>query len=370
MRKYIVGGWNRDRLMGIEPHDKDYVLVGCTPADIQKMLDAGYELKGKDFPVYIAPNGEEHALARTERKAGSGYTGFEVNVSGVTLEQDLARRDLTINAIAWDNVVKRYIDPYGGQKDIENKVLRHVSDAFAEDPLRVLRLARFGARFSTFKVHSSTLKLVKKMVSSGELNDLTPERVTVEFVKSSENKFSKFISYLNEFGALETILPGYVLNKSVLEGLKFIEENCTPIYSFDMLMTHLLRKQEFSADYCTGMLKLPGSTVRFIQKINKIESSVLKFRSLSALQMVDLFNVIAARSNGGEEYLVKLLEYFVLNRNIDSVQEGLIFQVYDAYRNTKIPDIQKMVQDGELKSEHIHEYLNSIRAKSISELFV
>lgn len=369
MKKYIVGGWNRDKIMGLNPSDKDYVLVGCTDADIARMRANGFEQVGKDFPVFLSPGGEEHALARVERKSGTGYNGFTVETDGVTLEQDLSRRDLTINAIAWDSVVQRYIDPFQGQQDIKNKVLKHVSSAFGEDPVRVLRLARFGAKFSDFKVHTDTLKLVKKMTSTGELKDLTPERVTLEFTKAANNNFGKFISYLDSFGALEVILPGTKYSKVLGETLKGIEENCTDAYRFDMMMTCLLRGREFTKEYQTGMLRLPGSTVRFIQKIVAIEPLVRSFRTLKAPDMVHLFNLIAASQNGGEEYVVKLLEYFVINKVIDIDLESLIFKVYDKYTTAKIPDLNAMIERGELESNAVRDYVKDIRINSINELF-
>lgn len=178
MKIYTVGGAVRDRLLGLTPGDRDYVVVGSSPED---MLSAAYTPVGKDFPVFLHPKThEEYALARTERKTGHGYRGFSVYAApDVTLEEDLARRDLTINAMAEDTE-GHLIDPYGGQQDLKARVLRHVSPAFAEDPVRILRLARFAARFPQFKVAPETLALMRQMVCAGETKNLVAERVWQE----------------------------------------------------------------------------------------------------------------------------------------------------------------------------------------------
>jgi len=180
VKAYIVGGAVRDALLGLPVKDRDWVVVGATP---EEMAARGFKPVGKDFPVFLHPTTrEEHALARTERKSGRGYKGFTVHAApDVTLEDDLRRRDLTINAIARDESGK-LIDPFGGQEDLRQGVLRHVSDAFAEDPVRILRVARFAARFN-FLVHRTTAALMRKMVASGEADYLVPERVWQEFSK-------------------------------------------------------------------------------------------------------------------------------------------------------------------------------------------
>ncbi len=184
MKTYLVGGAVRDAMLGIPVYDHDWVVVGATPAD---MLAQGFDQVGKDFPVFLHPKTkEEYALARMERKVGQGYHGFEMSYDPtVTLDEDLIRRDLTINAMAQDSD-GTIIDPYGGQKDLEDKVLRHVSDAFEEDPLRVLRVARFAAKLAPFgfTLAPETSELMQRMSASGELSALTPERVWQEVVKA------------------------------------------------------------------------------------------------------------------------------------------------------------------------------------------
>ena len=208
MQTYLVGGAVRDRLLGLPHGDSDHVVVGETP---EAMLARGFKPVGRDFPVFLHPGtGEEYAMARTERKSGRGYRGFVVDADpAVTLEEDLARRDFTINAIASDDD-GRLVDPFGGVRDIEARVLRHVGPAFVEDPLRVLRAARFMARFAAlgFSVAPETLALMRTMVASGELSALVPERVWQELSRALASPTpSAFLRTLHDCGALAVVLP-------------------------------------------------------------------------------------------------------------------------------------------------------------------
>ncbi|BDU52055.1 multifunctional CCA addition/repair protein [Limnohabitans sp. INBF002] len=206
MKTYLVGGAVRDALMGHAGSDRDWVVVGGTP---EALVAQGYQPVGRDFPVFLHPNThEEYALARTERKTARGYHGFAVHASpDVTLEEDLARRDLTINAIAQDEHGQR-TDPYGGERDIAAKVLRHVTDAFREDPVRILRLARFAARFPDFTVAAETMTLMRDMVSDGEVDALVSERVWQELSRGLMGaKPSRMLQVLRECGALQRLLP-------------------------------------------------------------------------------------------------------------------------------------------------------------------
>lgn len=208
MKVYLVGGAVRDKLLGYPVKEKDWVVVGALP---EQLLKKGYRQVGKDFPVFLHPEtDEEYALARTERKQGHGYYGFACDYKpNVSLEEDLARRDLTINAMAMDEAGQLY-DPYNGQKDLQARVLRHVSPAFAEDPVRVLRVARFAARFAHlgFKLAEETRLLIYTMVRSGELNHLVPERVWQEWQRSLCEKTPEvFITTLRLCGALKIIIP-------------------------------------------------------------------------------------------------------------------------------------------------------------------
>lgn len=208
MQVYRVGGAIRDKLLGLTIKDTDWVITGSTP---EQMISAGYLPIGKDFPVFLHPDTkQEYALARTERKISKGYAGFSFNTDPkITIQQDLARRDLTINAIA-ENEDGNIIDPFNGQQDIKNRILRHVSDAFIEDPVRVLRVARFAARFSHlgFRIAKETQQLIKKIGESGELEALVPERVWAEMNKAlSEADPQIFFTSLRECKVLKTLLP-------------------------------------------------------------------------------------------------------------------------------------------------------------------
>lgn len=206
MQIYQVGGAVRDGLLGLPVKDRDYVVVGATP---EQMLAAGYRPVGKDFPVFLHPEThQEHALARTERKTGKGYKGFSVYAAPeVTLEEDLARRDFTINAIAQaeDGTL---IDPFLGQRDLREKKLRHVTQAFREDPVRILRAARFLARFTDFTIAPETMALMREMVEAGEVDALVPERVWQEFATGlMEKRPSRMFEMLRDCGALQVIFP-------------------------------------------------------------------------------------------------------------------------------------------------------------------
>lgn len=207
MKAYIVGGAVRDRLLGEPVNDRDWVVVGATP---EAMVAAGYRPVGRDFPVFLHPDThEEHALARTERKSRPGYHGFVFHAApDVTLEQDLARRDLTINAMALDPDTDTVIDPFGGQRDIGARLLRHVSDAFSEDPVRLLRIARFASRWPAFTVADETRTLLTRLVASGEVDALQPERVWQEVSRGlAEARPSRMIDVLRDTGALARLAP-------------------------------------------------------------------------------------------------------------------------------------------------------------------
>jgi tRNA nucleotidyltransferase (CCA-adding enzyme) len=225
VRTFIVGGYIRDTLLGIPVKDKDYVVVGASP---QEMLDLGFRPIGQDFPVFLHPTtNAEYALARTERKSGQGYKGFTFYTSKeVTLEQDLFRRDFTVNAMAQEindegQMIGPIIDPFGGEKDLKRKVLKHVSPAFKEDPLRILRLARFMAKLEDFQVDQNTMQLVEQMVQRGELQHLVPDRVWLELSKGLlEVKPSKMLGLLSSIGALNQLFPKEFLDGKTYDHTK------------------------------------------------------------------------------------------------------------------------------------------------------
>jgi len=209
VKVYQVGGSVRDELLGVQDADRDWVVVGATPEEMERL---GYKPVGRDFPVFLHPEThEEYALARTERKVSRGYRGFTVFAApGVTLEEDLARRDLTINAMARDGE-GRLVDPFGGERDLRAGILRHVSPAFVEDPVRVLRVARFAARFG-FAIAAETVELMRRIVAGGEADALVAERVWQEFAKGlMERRPARMFAVLDECGALAKLLPELAL---------------------------------------------------------------------------------------------------------------------------------------------------------------
>ncbi len=239
MRSYVVGGAVRDALLGRPVSDHDHVVVGATP---EQMLAQGFRPVGKDFPVFLHPRTqEEYALARTERKTAPGYHGFVFHTSPeVTLEEDLVRRDLTINAMARaedDSIV----DPYGGRQDLDNRIFRHVSDAFAEDPVRILRVARFAARFPDFRVHASTNDLMRKMVASGEVDALVAERVWQELARGlMEERPSRMFAVLADCGALARILPELDAGASLMQLVDGVAGQGAPLEVRYAVLLHAL----------------------------------------------------------------------------------------------------------------------------------
>jgi tRNA nucleotidyltransferase (CCA-adding enzyme) len=255
-KTYLVGGAVRDILLGLKAVEHDWVVVGSTP---EEMLKSGFKQVGASFPVFLHPeNGEEYALARREKKQGHGYHGFNVDFHpGVTLEEDLERRDLTINAMARDRQGS-LVDPFGGQRDLQQKVLRHVSGAFVEDPLRVLRVARFAARFTHlgFRVHESTLALMREITCSGELQHLAAERIWREIERAMMMVSpSEFVSVMRECGALEELLPEVNALFGVPQPEKYHPEIDTGV--------HLLMALDQAATLSKGRAKKSSASVVF-----------------------------------------------------------------------------------------------------------
>jgi len=292
---YLVGGYVRDRLLSRECKDHDFVVVGATP-DI--MLNVGFKQVGADFPVFLAPNGDEYALARTERKVGQGYNGFQVYYApDVSLKDDLYRRDLTINAMArkvigWNEdghaeLDDEVIDYFGGQDDLANKTIRHVSEAFSEDPLRTLRVARFAARYN-FDVDPSTVQLMKDIGESGEYRYLTSERVWVETEKAlGETNYFIYFKILNDVGYIQDILsPHYEFNNFEMaytswtpDRKQLFRECALPVkcvlVGFDMDVT--------------GVLKVPKDVKRFAYSMHGLLPNIWQ---KNAVWILDTFNNI------------------------------------------------------------------------------
>ena len=282
MQTYIVGGAVRDELLGRPNADRDYVVVGATP---EAMLAQGFRPVGKDFPVFLHPDThEEYALARTERKTGRGYHGFAFHAApDVTLDDDLARRDLTINAMA-KAADGRLIDPFHGQRDLQAKVLRHVGPAFAEDPVRILRIARFAARFSDFSIAPETLELMRGMVAAGEVDHLVAERVWQELAKGlMEDKPSRMFEVLRDCGALARLLPEVDKLFGVPQRADYHPEIDTGIHTLMVVdqsalrgfalpvrfsaLTHDLGKAETPADILPRHLGHEERSVRLTEKL-------------------------------------------------------------------------------------------------------
>lgn len=284
MKTYLTGGAVRDLLMGIEPKDRDYVVIGSTP---EEMFSLGFKQVGADFPVFLHPEtGDEYALARIERKISAGYLGFAVDFSAeVKLADDLKRRDLTCNSMAMDEATGEIFDFFGGQEDIKNKILRHTSDAFAEDPVRILRIARFAARYG-FTVHESTYQLMTQMVMNGEFDSLVPERVWAEFEKGLMEKAPwKMFATLNKCAALPRLRIYYHVDEdsflSASDAKESLEIRCAAMFQHET-------KEIFDAN------RIPSHIAELALVSDKIQEFVelsanLKEDHLTLFHNVDIF---------------------------------------------------------------------------------
>ncbi|HSW92786.1 MAG TPA: multifunctional CCA tRNA nucleotidyl transferase/2'3'-cyclic phosphodiesterase/2'nucleotidase/phosphatase [Gammaproteobacteria bacterium] len=338
MKIYLVGGAVRDELLGRPVQEKDWVVVGATP---EQMLKRGFRKVGKDFPVFLHPEtGEEYALARTERKVGRGYTGFQFDTSpAVSLEEDLIRRDLTINAIA-KKPDGEFFDPYHGRADIENKWLRHVSPAFVEDPVRVLRVARFAARFfeSGFRVAPETNALMTEMVHSGELDALVPERVWKEWEKSlTEKNPEKFFEVLSDCTALPQLFPTIVLSGKGVQALqRAVSLTSDPCIRLAVLLHDLtvLDIQELSDRY-----RLPGDyrelallVAKYVGQYNTIDQEknvIALFRDLDAFRREERMRqfVLACRIITQNDEAARTVEtYFLAAKSVDVKKIAAVFK--------------------------------------------
>lgn len=320
MKVYKVGGAVRDKLLGKTPHDNDYVVVGATSKD---MLDMGYSQVGKDFPVFLHPEtNEEYALARTERKTGPKHTDFvtEFDVS-VTIEEDLRRRDLTINAIAVPhNFEGEIIDPFNGMADLKAGILRHVSEAFREDPLRVLRLARFACKFPTFKIAEETQKLASEMVYSGELNHLTKERIFEETKKAFLMDNSHiYLSTLLSFGASGVLGDNVFLNDhAFLKSFEMLDFYGRWFNSDDKVMTKFAfmflgngSADSSKREHDAKKLKIPSHYVRFLNDMGNLFGILDSENAESVLRCLNKIN-IEGRLMGDPNYLNVLMLAFTI----------------------------------------------------------
>lgn len=293
MKIYLVGGAVRDKLLGFPVKEKDWVVVGATAA---QMLEKKFRSVGKDFPVFLHPETqEEYALARTERKVGRGYTGFDFNASpDVTLEEDLARRDLTINAMA-ETAEGELIDPYHGRDDLARKILRHVSPAFVEDPVRILRVARFAARYASlgFVVAPETIQLMKKMVSSGEVNALVAERVWKELARAlAEKTPEKFFQVLADSDALATLFPELSLTSLGMEALvRVAKQSSDPLIRFAALLHDL--SSEKVKSFCERF-RVPNEYRELALLCATYFSDYCQSKEMDAKQLLHFFKAVDA----------------------------------------------------------------------------
>ena len=378
MQVYLVGGAVRDALLNRKVVERDYVVVGATP---EEMLSQGFTQVGKDFPVFLHPKTqEEYALARTERKSGKGYTGFVCDASSsVTLEEDLLRRDLTVNAIAQDNYGK-LIDPYGGKKDLENRVLRHVSEAFSEDPLRVFRVARFATRYAYlgFTIATETMALMQSMAESGELSTLSAERVWQETKRSLLEKTPHvFFTVLNQAHglndwftelernidtALETLKTAVDLEKVENESLvkDTGSETARLITRFTALLTHL---NEEEAKLLCSRLKVQNQLSEIVSLACKFKGFLLNAQN-SPADLLALFNGCDAwRRKERFTLLLSAFTPYAHNKGVDwQLQRKRIENALSAANQVNVQDI---IATG-VKGPEIKDALNQAKLAAIA----
>ena len=373
MEIYLVGGAIRDRLLGLPtPYEKDWVVVNGTP---DELITQGFIKVGKSFPVFINPeSGEEYALARTERKTGEGYHGFEFDAGpNVTLEEDLSRRDLTINAIA-ENQDGELIDPFNGQKDIANKTLRHVSDAFQEDPLRVLRIARFKAKLSPldFVIAEETKTLINEIVDRGELSSLVPERTWLETEKVLKGVgFNEYFKTLIEFKALEDTYPDLTgldvdfFSHPIIQ--KAAYEDHSKQFRFASIFYALIKEGKKNAkDKLESMQKnmrfanaYKDMPMLLINSVELIQSDLSKYSAEHLLTILEKLDALR-QPNNLEEILNLLMldadENFIQKKNLLQLSLGLV-------KNIKVNNLK----ESGLEGSEIARKLREIRLMAIKK---
>ncbi|WP_319640528.1 multifunctional CCA tRNA nucleotidyl transferase/2'3'-cyclic phosphodiesterase/2'nucleotidase/phosphatase [Coxiella endosymbiont of Dermacentor marginatus] len=356
LRIYLVGGAVRDELLGLLVREKDWVVVGTTP---EEMITRGFKPVGKEFPVFLHPQThEEYTLARTERKTTKGYKGFSFYTTpNVTLEEDLKRRDLTINAIA-KTPSGKLIDPYGGQQDLKNKILRHVSPAFQEDPVRILRLARLATKFPEFSIHPETLDLMKEMTNKGEVNALIPNRVWQELVRAIANKApTRFFTVLHDCGALAILF--YALhpeNKGVNALSQIASRTPSPVMRFAALLSDLSPKviQKLALQY-----RVPNEYSDLAIMISRFQGI---YKYVSRTNEKELLNFILKtdalrRDKRFEQFLFICTSlYPALVKNNDKIKKAI-----KAIKSINV----KPLQERQLKGENFAKALETLRLEAI-----
>lgn len=345
---FLVGGAVRDILLGREPKDRDFVVVG---ADVPWMLNRGFKQVGQSFPVFLHPDsGEEFALARRERKTAPGYHGFEFEFGpDVTLEDDLLRRDLTINAMAFDETTKQLFDPFGGQHDLAQGVLRHTSEAFAEDPLRVLRVARFASRYS-FTVAAETVDLCKDLVNAGEIDALSADRIWTELEKLlSEDRPSIGLQFLKQVGAANTNRLVHLMRIDVFSALDW-PHDVEPILNLREKIFLNLRLEELTKEEIEA-LRVPIHALRDSKFMERSKRLVLS--DLTASGVVAFFDQHREELKSGK--LAETVELFVKLENGNVPQEIMnkfskVAQAVDALLRLDFTELVKGLQPATIKS--------------------
>ena len=374
MQTYIVGGAVRDMIMGIKPKDTDYVIVGATAQDVEKLKAEGYKQVGADFPVFLNPwTSEEYALARIERKTGSGYLGFACETENVTLEQDLLRRDLTMNAIAYDPRTKKVIDPYNGAADIQKKIIRHVSEAFAEDPVRVLRVARFAARYG-FTVHESTNIMMQNMVKKGELNHLQRERVMQEMTKciNENGDIITFVKVLARCGAWQVLFPEIPApNKEHQAIIHAAVTACASAQRLNYFTAALMVNLSVDEmEKLQARMVFPSVAYRFA-KVAVLSYKVLgQFNKLKAVEVVEFFEKHSIINKGGEGFLMELNNFAFANGVMTRAMDDYVLKLFDLFYEVEAePLIEAAKEAGTpLIGRAIRDKLTEVRVAKITEV--
>lgn len=350
MKIYLVGGAVRDQLLGLPVKEKDWVVVGATQHD---MLQKGFRQVGKDFPVFLHPKShEEYALARKERKVGKGYTGFEFDTApDVTLEEDLKRRDITINAIAMadDGTI---IDPYHGQEDLKQRILRHVSPAFAEDPVRILRLGRFAARFG-FPVAPETRVLMQSMVNAGEVDALVAERVWKELERALEEKYpDQFFHVLAACDALSLLFPSIQLQGP---GVRALNKTAPHAHLRFAALLHNLSENDISL--LCERYKVPHDDRDLALLVSKYLPDYSKASTLDAEELVNLFQCLDAFRREK-----RFNDFLSVCEACSSISSDWLKQAYPLAKHIDVSDV---VNNNQGKA--IAEKIRAIRCEAINE---
>lgn len=365
MKIYLVGGAVRDKLLGLPVKEKDWVVVGASEDDMQKL---GYQRVGKEFPVFLHPKTrDEYALARMERKTGPGYKGFQFDTSPrVTLEEDLIRRDLTINAMAEDENCS-LIDPYHGKRDLDKKILRHVSAAFKEDPVRILRVGRFLARFASlgFTVADETIDLMKQMVRNGEVNALVAERVWKELERAlGEPNPEMFFIVLEKCHALPVLFPGL---KPQGRGMDALVTACAISPDPNVRMAALLHdygdENTTLSDFC-NRYRIPNDYKQLAKLVSAHFDSAARAKTLTAEQLLDLFSRLDTfrREERCENFLLAC-QAIALARSKDDFDLEWLHGCIDAAKEVSV---QKLIKEG-LEGTKLAARIREERIKAIEK---